>query len=316
MIKNISYALDLLFNRTKNIDMKRMGMNAFFNTNIFTPKGGLGEIQSQFADIAMNVKTTNIRILLNWNDSIQKNIKSKPNFSFYDTIFQTCYDNYKLIPVINGCPTWNKDSDTTKNLNNFLEKWVFPCLERYGHSEKVLGFQIGNEINTAMFHDNTVYGFVNSPEIYVNVFGAIRKQIDPSIKLISSPTTSIIQNYPNTLKYNKTLRSLQIDEIADYYAFNYYGNSIIPACWFGGAIDFLNSLKCPVICTEFGSDNPSKHVDYFFKYGSFFQKNIKKLELTCWYQYDGSGSTASYGLHMGDGAVSPLYDLLKNGQKM
>ena len=150
MIKNIKYFWNYLFTKNLPINMYNVGVNSFFNSNIFGLSGD-AEIKAQFLDITQNLKMVNCRLLFNWNDQVQKSSNAPKFFGFYDSIVSAGYDNVKLIPVINGCPSWNNSSDKTKNLSMFLDKWVFPIIERYGSSEKIYGFQIGNEINTSLF---------------------------------------------------------------------------------------------------------------------------------------------------------------------
>lgn len=285
------------------------GVNCFFNQSLF-PSNNL---KRQGDDIRNTLNLKFVRVLFNWNDGVQKSKASPIDFSFYDSIIQTCTDSsLNALIVINGFPQWLKNEQSS-----FLTEYIKYCqqiIERYKNNPHVIGWQIGNEINTAMFEENTLYGFVNNPSLYIHVLSSIydySKRHAPAKLVCAAATTSIIQNFPNTLNYNKELCKLGLDNFCDVIAIHYYGNSPWALLKPDGVLDFMRQIRKPILITEVGAKEKNKHVDILKKDIAFLFTRCRIAKIF-WYQYDAGGDTASYGLRTPQGVVSDVYDYLKN----
>lgn len=297
------------FKRTSKVDYETFGVNCFFNQAIF-PSNNLNR---QASDISTNLKLKYVRVLFNWNDLVQPSKNSKLDLSFYDNIIEAGNSrNLKYLIVLNGCPSWNKNKIGSIKL---FEEYCYHIIDRYSQHEHVLGYQVLNETNTAMFDDNVEYSFINNPELYVNALANVynySKKINPSKIITNAATTSILQSFPRTLEYNKKLLEYGLEKYIDVYSFHYYGDSLFNLLRPSGVFNFIRSISKPLWITEIGEKKFNNHLQYYKKHINFLKHRLN-LEKIFWYQYDGGADTSSYGLIIGSTLQkSKLYNHIKN----
>ena len=285
------------------IDRSILGVNSFFNLKLFRSDN----IRNQALDIKNNLNIKKIRILVSWDDKIQKSQDSLIFYGFIDDILKNLPENMSAIMVICNCPSWvSNDKHIARNqFVNFCKS----VLSRYGKSTKVYGFQIGNEPNTTMFKDNIKFGFSEDPYYYSLVLRRIyeyKKSIYCDKNIISAATTGILQNYPETLKYFKKMLILNLEDKCDLVGVHFYGNNLFTFFRKNGALDVLKTIKKPIVITEIGTTNSKKQIKYLLKNTNFLEKNLD-IDGVFYYHYDGDDE---YGMRKTDNSKSKLYDFL------
>lgn len=284
----------------KSLNLSKFGLNCFFN------QPTLGKIEDQAKDIDnMDIKL--VRVLFNWNDGVQPSINSPLNLGFYDDIVNKVPVHFRLLVVLNGAPNWlAANKDPQEQFLNYIKKIV----ERFKGNPKIWGYQIGNETNQDTY-ENNLYGFAD-PTQYVSLLhdaNALIKLIDKHKMVTNAATTSIIQDFDNTIRYNRILLASHIEEHIDAFSFHYYGDSYLNFYRPSGAYRLLKNVKKPLLLTEFGSDEPSKHLEYAREKFPYLLKKFPNIVAGFWYQYDGGGTTTTYGLRP---ANTDLYQYLKS----
>ena len=291
--------------RFKELDLENFGLNAFFN------QPSLGSVSEQASDIKqMGVGI--VRILFNWNDAVQNGENSPIDFSFYDDIENNLrLKNCGALVVLNGMPSWVKGKE---NPTDYFLTYIRKVVERYVNSSVILGYQIGNETNDGS-EENKIYGF-DKPENYAYIFKkacAIVRGINHNVIVTNSATTSVVQNFPNTIKYNRGMIDAGILDFVDVFSFHYYGDSYWNFYRPGGAYRFLKTINKEMWITEIGCNDVNRHKSYAFEKIGYLREKFHNISIVLWYQYDGGGYTMDYGLLP---ANSELYKYLKtNGEK-
>ena len=285
------------------LNLSKFGVNVFFN------QPNLGTLKEQAKDID-SMGINKVRVLFHWGENTQPKEDSPINFSFYDDIIKSLPKNFHALVVITGCPSWNKISkEPTKKYLNFIKTLAV----RYKDDPRVWGFQVHNEPNSSMFEDNAPYEF-HDPKKYFEFLKAAYatiKSVKSDYMVTNAATTSIIQGFPNTIKYNNILLDLGVLDYVDAYSFHYYGNDYLNFYRPGGAYRTLKRIKHKfLICTEIGCDEPEKHRAYALQKIAYLSKKLPNIMCFMWYQYDGGGTTTTYGLRPGN---STLYEYLKSG---
>lgn len=313
MFKLLQDAFHFFFSKENKLDKTKLGFNAFYNQKLFSDD--IDENMSlQSKEISKEAGIKTVRVLFHWSEHIQPSKGAKTNYGFLDKILENLEDDMKAIVVIAGAPKWLKDEFNPRQ--QLIQECLLPFIDRYKNNDKILGWQIGNEINTTMFEDNVVYHYNESSLRYIEVICAVyqkTKKECPDKLVISASTTSIIQNFPGTAEYTKKLLKHGLENYCDVVSIHYYGNNL----WAlfhptKGALSILNSIKKPIFFTEIGTSELKEHLKYAMKYIPFFIKRIKNVDKIFWYQYDGGGSTNNYGLRTTEGIISPLLNHLKN----
>ena len=301
MYKKIKSLLQYLFQTNCIIDKSKFGLNAFFNLPLFESEN----IKNQALDIKNNFKVNNIRVLLSWSDDIQPTPDSNIFFGFIDDVLNNIPVGMNVILVIGNVPSWvPKDSHKVRDLfEDFCKKIIL----RYKGHRRILGFEISNEPNTNMFVENKKLGFVDEPYIYCLFLGRIYKYaklIGCKKYIISAATTSIIQNYPSTLKYFEHMLKIGIERNCDIINIHWYGNNLYTMFKKNGALDLLRTIKKPIFITEIGTKVESDQINYLQKNMNFLLDEIKNIKLVFWYHYDGDDE---YGMRKPDKTVTKLY---------
>jgi len=309
--------LDSLLPR-KSVDVSKMGINAFVNDSRF------GSISDQFLEVKDTLGIKHVRILLNWDDNVQRNPQASPDFSFYDDIVNAIPDGVTAFAVLTGVPSWMKSSSNWINNNprkTFVEKWVKIVAQRYASKQKLIGFQIWNEPNMKSNPDNTTLDILTSPERYVSMLSDARsviKKARSNFLVINAATTAINQNYPRSLDYNKKMKSLGMENIVDVWAMHYYGSQLENVIRPGGIQSFTRSFKKPIWFTESGAKGINKQREYAERYWTFLRSKIKRLSRIYFYQFtEDSSAQNTYGLkNLTSGlTVSDFYIWLRDRER-
>lgn len=169
--------------------------------------------------------------------------------------------------------------------------------------------------------DNSTLGFASNPKNYVSMmamaYPAI-KSVAPSMTVISSATTSIIQNYPNSLRYNKAMKSEGLEQYVDVWAIHFYGKQVENIIRPSGVKSFVTKIKKPVWVTESGAQGTLKQREYVERYWNFLRKEIKNISRIYFYQFtESSPASSTYGLrNLTPGKfVSDFYIYLRDRKK-
>lgn len=291
----------------KAIDTSRMGINAFGN------KAQFGSACAQFAEVRNTLRLNFIRVLVQWNDAVQPGANAPINFSFYDSLINCIPAGVDALVVVAGLPSWMSDSANWIEGNprtTFVERWVRPVTTRYANNSRVIAWQIWNEPNRDVDRDNAVLDVLNSPANYVEMLAraySVAKDIAPSKLVINAATTSLIQNFPDTLNYNQELKDSGIESFTDVYAIHYYGEQFekfIPR-----GRDFLQSLSKAIWITESGKQGFNRQLAYVETVWPYLREQIPAIDRIYYYQFASeTGADSAFGL-LNTSAETPVSDL-------
>ena len=301
------------------INKKTLGVNAFVNDPSF------GTISQQFQEVQDTLGLNYVRVLFNWNDQVQPTPESSQNFSFYDSILNDLPAGMDALIIINGIPSWMSDSSNWIDgdpRKTFVELWFKPVISRYSTNTKVVGWEVWNEPNddnnpqnvTLGINASNTTGAQNFTALLEDAFTASR-EITPNVKVVSAATTSINQNYPNTLNYGKAMKAAGAEGFCDIWGVHYYGTEYDHIILPGGVGDFLNSLSIPIWLTESGAKGVNNQLNYVSETWSILYDTIKNIERTYYYQFsEATPPSTTYGLrNLGPGQeYSDLYLYLKS----
>jgi hypothetical protein len=308
IIKNIFQFISvIIFGISFRPIPKPFGLNCFFN------QPTLGTIEEQVRDINQ-LDCHDLRVMFDWNDDVQEMPTDEIFWGFYDDIVNKTKDHCQILIVLTGCPTWNRFAPSSEVARQKYLDYIKLVVDRYSDFSHVIGFQIGNEPNSRHFPENKIYNFLDPLE-YANFLILASKhirEISPKKLVINAATTSIIQNYPQTLDYNRALISADILQHVDFFAFHYYGTGFFNFHRPNGIKNFLRSIDIPLVCTEIGHPEPEVANYYAQTTLPYLLENVPHILDFYWYQYDGGGETGSYGLRNSiTKKKSPLYNTLK-----
>jgi hypothetical protein len=306
--------LDFLAPR-KPLQKARLGINAFANDPRF------GSIRSQFREVRSTLGLRHVRILFAWNDQVQPTPTALPFFGFYDELANSLPPGLQATVVVTGIPSWMTDSRNWIGGNpraTYVEKWIKPIVTRYGRNAQIAGFQFWNEPNDSNNPHNTTMQFTASPANFVE-FTALAsnasKEIAPRKLVVSAATTSIIQNFPQTLRYNQSLVQAGILSFIDIYGVHVYGTSYENLALPNSAGDFLRTMGKPVWVTESGAQGVLKQKEYAQRMFPYLLGKYPAIKRIYIYQFtEGTPARSSYGLRTPDrrNPVSDLYVYLRS----
>ena len=217
--------------------------------------------------------------------------------------------NLKAIAVLTALPQWVKASPNKEAL--YVDKFIKVVANTFKGSNSIIGYQIWNEPNDASNDDNGILGF-SDPQKYfelVQKAAPAIKAISPNKLVLNASTTSIIQNYRDTISYNEKLMSLGIESYIDKYAFHYYGDPYTTLLRPYGALEFLKSVSIPLWVTEVGTPHFDKHSSYAKIKIPYLLSRLGNLERVFWYQFDGGPGDKEYNITNGVD-TSTLYQYL------
>jgi hypothetical protein len=312
-------ALSLLFILVacSPINKQTMGVNAFVNDPAF------GTIEQQFAEVQTTLGLTHVRVLFNWNDQVQPTPSSSPNFSFYDSIAQSIPAGMDALVIINGLPSWMSDSANWINgdpRQTFIQLWFKPVVTRYSAYSRISSWEVWNEPNdngnpqnaTLGINMGTTNGAANYAAMLSSAFN-IAKAINPNILVVSAATTSINQNYPNTLNYNKQMYAAGAAGYCDIWGVHYYGKEYDHIYLPDGIQSFINGLGKTIWLTESGAQGVTAQLSYVNQTWSILESAFDKLARLYYYQFtEATPPDSTYGLrNLGPGQeYSDLYNYL------
>ena len=313
-IKDPDGALDLIEGVDRRpINLARFGLNAFSN------QGFAGTICSQFSEIKNTLGITAVRVLFNWDDNVQPTPNSSLNFSFYDDILDCIPSGMTALVILMETPSWMSDPSRWDGGNprlTFANRWARVVASRYAGHPRISGYQIWNEPNNAGFPANERLSVLQEPINFVELTSfasdAIRAE-DPTKLIISGATTSIAQNYPSALNYNKMLVEAGLLSLVDIYGIHYYGTNFERLI--GEVDDFLNSVSLPIWVTETGKTGVNNQLEYAERTLPFLRERVNGIDRIFWYRFaENRPANESFGLRTPDPdfPVSDLYIYLAN----
>lgn len=310
----IEDAIDIINIDRKPINTSKTGVNAFVND------GRFGSINSQFREVQSTLRLGFVRVLMAWDDNVQPSPNSQPDFSFYDSIIANVPSGMDVLIVLTDIPNWMKDSSNWIDgdpRKTFVELWVRKVASRYQGNGAVSALQIWNEPNMAANSENGVLG-LESPLNYVSMLSQahrVVKSIAPSKRVVNAATTSINQNYPDSLIYNQQMKDAGAEGVVDVWAIHYYGKQFERVVTDGGVADFLNAVSKPIWVTESGAQGVNNQLPYVEEAWPFLSEKIPGIDRFYYYQFtEASAPETTYGLkNLSTAApVSDLYVYLRD----
>ena len=292
----------------KTIDVSRLGVNSFANDSRF------GSIPSQFGDIKNNLGLRFVRVLFNWDDQVQPGPDATPNFSFDDAIIAGIPSGVDALVVLTGVPSWMSNPANWIDGNprtTFVRSFVRRVAERYGSNSKIIGFEIWNEPNMNRT-DNSILELTNSPENYVEMLARAYNVVKENggKLVVGTSTTSINQNFPASLDYNKAMQAAGAEQFLDIWGIHFYGKQYERVLFDGGVADFVEGLSRAVWVTESGAQGTNNQLAYGEEVWPFLIDNMPAIDRIYIYQYaEATPAANTYGLRNLDPSapVSDLY---------
>lgn len=293
----------------KTIDTDILGANAFVND------GRFGSQSAQYKEVRNTLGLKFVRVLLQWNDAVQPSKASDLNLGFADAVIGSLPSDLDALVVLTGAPSWMRDRSKWDGGDaglTFVNEFVAPVVARYGGNGRIIGFQVWNEPNQGN-GDNETMGFTNDPVAYVatlqKAFTVIRR-LAPAKLVVSAATTAINQNFPDTLKYNRSMRDAGARDYSDIWAIHYYGRQFENVTRPGGVADFANGLSKPIWVTESGAQGVNNQLKYGRQVWPYLTDKINGIQRIYLYQFtEASPPESTYGLRnlSKDFPVSDLY---------
>lgn len=281
----------------KQIDYGKLGLNSFVND------GRFGSIRAQLREVRTTLGVRHVRVLFAWEDRVQPIPGGPINFSFYDEILAALPADVDVLVVLAHVPSWMSNSGNWVEGNprtSFVELWVRRVLQRYGNNPQITGFQIWNEPNAPQESGNSVLNVDLNPSNYVEMLAraySVVKDIAPGKLVVNAATTAINQNYPDSIKYNRDMRSAGIEQFIDVFAVHYYGEQFENVVRKGGVRDFLNGIGRPIWLTESGEQGLDRQLEYVERTWPFLTERIPGIDRIYYYQHtEASPADVSFGL--------------------
>lgn len=298
----------------KTIDTSRLGVNAFANDPRF------GTVRAQMGEVSSVLRLKHVRVLFAWSDEVQPSPDAQPNFSFYDEILASIPEGVDVLVVVTGIPSWMYSNfywSTDNPRATFVDLWLRKLLARYGSHPAIVGWQIWNEPNMdANFH-NRLMGF-KDPANYIELLALASdacRERSPGKLVLNAATTSVNQNYPGSLDYNRALRDLGARDLIDRWAIHFYGRQFENVLRSDGVADFLNGLGKPTWVTEIGVQGVDEQLAQAEEAQPFLSDEIDGIERFYQYQLtEDSPPDQTFGLRNLNATrgVSDLYIYLRD----
>lgn len=306
----------LSFLPRKEIDPSMMGINAFVNNQSF------GTIAQQFTEVQETLGLKHVRVLFAWNDDVQPTPDTAPDFSFYDNIIKDLPKGMRALVILTGIPSWMYSADqwiANDPRRTFVRRWVRLVAARYRRKRKVVGFQVWNEPNMDSNEDNVLLEMNDSPGNYLALLKRAKRVIDRRTrrrkKIVSAATTSIIQNYPDSLQYNEELFALGAESHLDIWGVHLYGSSWERFSLVGDVSSYLNGLSKPVWVTESGEKGINEQRNYVERMWPYAADQAPGITRFYFYQFtEDTPAESTYGLrNLTPGlTISDLYIWLRD----
>ena len=300
--------------KRKPIDTSIVGVNNFFVLDEF------GSIEDQFLEIRDKLGIKFVRILFAWTDGVQSGPNAPLNYSFYDRIVESIPPGMDVVIVLAHTPTWITNPANWIENNpriTFALEWVRPTVRRYANNPRIIGWELWNEPDLTVVASDAALE-VTIPEKYAELIAYSTNEVrrgDPGKLVVMGATRSIQQQFPTTLRFNKTLKDLGLEDMVDVWNVHYYGSNYESVVTTNGIRDFLNSLKIPIWITESGEQGPNKQLAYVETAWPFLKEKIPGIARFYYYEFASNAPIdQNYGLRTGDPAlpVSDLYVYLRD----
>ena len=292
----------------KTIDQSRVGTNAFFSEPEF------GTVSQQFAELHRTVGIDHVRALFAWTDGVQSSPSAERNFGFYDQIAENIPPGVDVIVVLASLPNWMSnpgnwiDGDPRKT---FVEEWVVPVARRYADNSRIVGWQIWNEPNMLANSENVVLDVASNAGNYVDLLStayARIKAISPEKLVLNAATTSINQNFPDSVDYNRAMRDAGAEAVTDRWAIHYYGKQYENVSRPDGVKEFFEGVSKPIWVTESGQQGFDKQLDYAERTWPFLIEELSNVERIYQYRFvENAPAATTWGLR--NSSSTPLSDL-------
>lgn len=297
----------------KPIDVGKMGVNNFFVDSQF------GTISAQYSEIKGTLGLKYVRVLFAWSDQVQPTPSSPLDFSFYDAIINSIPAGVDVLIVVAHTPAWMSSSSNWISgdpRTTWVERWLKPTLQRYANKPGIIGWEVFNEPNVLTVASDNSLGISTASNYYdlLQKSSAAIRSIDPTSLVVIAATTSIQQNYPHALDFNKQLQELGAEDLVDVWNIHYYGEQFEKVVEKDGVANFLNSINKPIWMTESGIQGSSQ-LAYVETTWPFLQEKIPGIERIYYYEYgDTVPVSQNYGLKTTDPQfpVSDLYIYLRD----
>lgn len=299
----------------KSLDTSIIGVNAFGNETRF------GSPAAQYKEIKDVLRLNHLRLLFNWDNGVQGSPGASPSYSFYDSLINAVPANMDVVVVLTGVPSWMNNSANWIEGNprtTFVERWTRPTVARYKNNPKIIAWQIWNEPNQNANSHNVLLDINDNPANYVEMLGrafSVIRDVAPGDLVLNAATTSIVQNFPDTVDYNRAMRDAGAEAFVDIWAIHYYGRSFGDFLRDDGPKDFLRDLSKPIWVTESGQQGVNEQLAYAEQVWPFLRDEVPAIQRI--YQYSFAENTPadiSYGLRTPDASapVSDLYIFLRD----
>ena len=296
--------------KRESIDRSKLGVQ-----NFFTSTAAFGSVDQQFRDIRQNLGIRYVRILLPWIESRQSTKNSSYNFDSADEILNSIPAGVDVLVVLAHTPDWftNPSNQTTANPRQaWVDQFLKPTISRYASNGRIIGWEIFNEPNILTVASDSVLG-LTEPSNYVELMqfatDAI-KSITPGKLAVMAATSSIQQDWPASINYNKALFDGGISNYTDVWNVHYYGKQFEKVVVNNGVADFLNSTGKEIWITESGQQGPNDQLAYVETVWPFLTDKIPGIKRIYYYEYSSTAPIReSYGLRSTDQAfpVSDFY---------
>ena len=298
----------------ESIEGLNIGVNNFFVNPQF------GTTSEQFNNIQGELGLRTVRILMAWTNGVQPTPDSPLELSFYDSIVARIPSNVRVVVVLAHTPDWITNSANWVNGNprtTFVEKFLRPVVNRYKDSPGVEAWEVWNEPDLTVVPSDTALG-LEDPNNYMEMLAAstnVIRRVDPNALIVGAATSSIQQNFPNALNYNKAMKAAGIENLIDVYNVHYYGTRFESVVTNNGVSDFLNSVTKTIWITESGETGPNEQLAYVETAWPFLKGKVPGIDRFYYYEY---GSTqpleSNYGLRTTspEFPVSDLYIYLRD----
>lgn len=301
----------------KSIAGLNIGVNNFFVNPQF------GSKNEQFSNIQNELRIRDIRILMAWTNGVQPSPDAPLNFSFYDDIVSRIPSGVRVVVVLAHTPDWITNSANWINGNprtTFIEKFLKPTVARYANSPGIEAWEVWNEPDLTVVPSDIVLG-LEDPNNYMEMLAAATnaiRSLDSNALILNAATSSIQQNFPKALDFNKAMKAAGVENLVDVYNVHYYGSRFESVVTNNGVQDFLNSITKPLWLTESGETGPNEQLAYVETAWPFLKEKVPGIDRFYYYEY---GSTqpleSNYGLRTTDPAfpVSDLYIWLRDNYR-
>lgn len=306
-----SAAIDLF--PEEDLDRSTIAINAFGNESAF------GSPSQQFQEIRNTLGIDTMRLLFAWSNEVQPGPSVRPDFSFYDDLIKSIPPGSQAIIVIANLPAWMHQSENWRRNDpgfTLFRRWIRKVVLRYRRKRKVIGFQIWNEPNDVNNMENQVLGYADSPEQYValaNRSARLIRRRAKKKKVIGAATTSIIQNFPETLDYNQAMADAGLENHVDIWGLHIYGTSL--ERFYFGVFDFLDELSVPIWVTESGAKGVFEQKEYVRRVWPLLKDEIPGIEKFFYYRFaEATDPASTFGLKnpSRENPVSDLYIYLRD----